>query len=95
MLGDVQRHALFAFIDVSSLQRPAPAACRKNDVENIQEALSCMEMAFPVSIQVIILHLFQHLPTFIERFGDVHSISMFPSKRYPEACVMETYKVRF
>lgn len=74
----------------------------------MQEALSRMEIAFPISIQYIILHLFQHLPTFIERFRDVHSICMFPTeryqhflvsrvkhKKYPEAYVIETYKVYF
>lgn len=107
MLQDDQRNALFRFVDaVASLLMPVPNGDREENLTAMQEALCYLEMAFPVSLQVVMLHLFQHLPECIQRFGDVHSIAMFAceryqhflvsrihNKRYPEACVLETYKV--
>lgn len=108
LLGEKQRHTLFELCDVIS--------CLNSEIVDIQmldsieyrlhNALSLVERDFPVSLNVISLHLLHHLPMYIHRFGPVHGYWMYPmerlnswisrrilNRRFPESTVMASYRL--
>ena len=42
---------------------------------------SSLERDFPISMQVVMLHLLHHFPFYIRRFGPVYGYWMFPVER--------------
>ena len=74
--------------------------------KKVHRVLALVERDFPVSMQVIVFHLLHHLPMFLKRFGPVYTFWMYPyerfnswiirrvlNRRYPEATVVETYRL--
>ena len=74
--------------------------------KQVHTVLALVERDFPVSMQVIVFHLFHHLPMFLKRFGPVYMFWIFPyerfnswiirrvmNRRYPEATVIETFRL--
>ena len=73
---------------------------------DVHKSLALLERDFPVSLHVSVFHLLHHLPMYIEQFGPVYSFWMYPferfnswmirrtlNRRYPEATVLETYRL--
>ncbi|KAL9977730.1 hypothetical protein ACROYT_G015168 [Oculina patagonica] len=95
MLKDEQHGAVFRFVDtVAALQMPVQCSARRGQLRNIQQELSHLEIAFPVSLQVVLLHLIQHLPASLESVGDIHSIAMFAIERYQHFFVSHIHNKR-
>ena len=72
----------------------------------LHNALSLLERDFPVSLNVITIHLLRHLPMYVRRFGPVHGYWMYPmerlnswilrrvlNRRFPESTVMASYRL--
>ena len=108
MLGSNQRRSLYKLYDVlTDLCSEDIDSRRMDELEsNVHEALVCIERDFPLSLQVIVFHLLHHLPMFVRRFGPVYGFWMYPferfnswiarrvtNRRYPEATVVETYRL--
>lgn len=106
MLGKKQRQTLFLlFNTLSKLCAEEVSVDGIDSLEKVvHETLACIERDFPLSVNVISLHLVHHLPLFIRRFGPLYSFWMFPFERlnswlhrrilnrqYPESCIIETY----
>ena len=108
LLGDFQRKTLYELSDVVSKlvdEEINPVHLDKLEYR-VHRVLSLLERDFPVSIQVVMLHLLHHLPFYIRRFGPVYGYWMFPverfnswiarralNRRYPESTVLETYRL--
>lgn len=73
---------------------------------DVHYSLSLLERDFPVSLHVSVFHLLHHLPFYLGRFGPPHVFWMFPferfnswvirrvqNRRFPEATVVETYRL--
>ena len=108
MLGYRQRHTLFQLFDViSGLCDEVIDSKHIDDLElRVHRVLALIERDFPLSLQVIVFHLLHHLPMLLRRFGPVYGFWMYPyerfnswitrrvtNRRYPEATVMETYRL--
>ena len=108
MLCRSQRSTLFELLDViTDLCAEEIVSSRIGDLEaRVHKALVLIERDFPLSMQVIVFHLLHHLPMFLRRFGPVYGFWMYPyecfnswiaqrvkSRRYPEATVVETYRL--
>jgi len=108
LLANKQQHTLFVLLDTLTRLCAEEISCEEvQDLESeVHEVLSMVERDFPLSLQVIVVHLLHHLPYFIKRFGPVYSFWMYPferfnswicrrimSRRYPEACVVDTYRL--
>ena len=108
LLGKAQQQTLFQLYDI--LARLCAEEVRLSKIlaleREVHEVLASMERDFPLSLQVIVVHLLHHLPAFISRFGQFHSFSMYPferfnswitkrvlNRRYPESAVVETYRL--
>lgn len=74
-----------------------------NIEQQVHRVLALLERDFPVSMQVIVFHLLHHLPMFLKRFGPLYAfwyerfnswiIRRVLNRRYPEATVVETYRL--
>ena len=108
MLGTLQRKTLIELCDVvSELVSEEIDASQLDTLEyRTNRVLSLVERDFPVSLNVIVFHLLHHLPMFLRRFGPTYTFHMFPferfnswitrrvhNRRYPEATVLETYRL--
>ena len=108
LLGTFQRKTLFELCDVLSLLLSEEIDYSEFDVveRRVHRVLSLLERDFPVSLHVIVFHLLHHLPMFIRRFGPAYGFWMYPferfnswigrrvqNRRYPEATVIETYRL--
>ena len=108
LLGKRQRESLFFFLDVLAALCAEIVDLSVIDVleYNVHKSLSLLERDFPVSLHVSVFHLLHHLPMYIRRFGPVYSHWMYPyerfnswiirrvlNRRYPEATVIETYRL--
>ena len=108
LLGSFQRKALFEMCDVVSLSLAEDVDVSSLDMleYRLHRVLCLLERDFPVTIQVIMLHLLHHLPMYIRRFGPVYEFWMFPverfnswiarralNRRFPESTVLETYRL--
>ena len=108
MLGSTQRQSLFNFLDVLSLlcAEEVDMQAHENLNSTVHKALVLIERDFPLSLQVIVVHLLHHLPKYISRFGPVYNFWMYPyerfnswvtrrvmSRRFPESTVIETYRL--
>ena len=108
LLGNHQRHTLFFLCKVlSQLCAEEVDLSRMNAIEDdTHRALSLIERDFPVFLNVIVFHLLHHLPYYIRRFGPLYSFWMYAyerfnswvirrvqNRRYPEATVIETYRL--
>lgn len=103
MLGTNQRKTLFKLFDVIQQVCSDDIDSQFMDVleKQVHLVLALLERDFPMSLQVIVFHLFHHLPYFLKRFGPVHSFWMFNfnswlirrclNRRHPESTVIETY----
>ena len=107
LLGEKQRHTLFELCDVISCLNSETVDIQMLDsVEyRLHNALSLVERDFPVSLNVISLHL-HHLPMYIRRFGPVHGYWMYPmerlnswisrrvlNRRFPKSTIMASYRL--
>lgn len=108
MLGKRQRSTLFKLFDAIKFICAEVVLVNSLDglEDQVHKVLALMERDFPVSMQVMVFHLFHHLPMFIKRFGPVYSFWMYSyerfnswltrrilNRRYPEATVIETYRL--
>ena len=108
LLGKKQRLTLFFFLDTLALLLAETVDMSSIDSleYDVHKALSLLERDFPVSLHVIVFHLLHHLPMFLRRFGPVYSHWMYiyerfnswiirrvHNRRYPEATVLETYRL--
>ena len=108
MLAHNQRHTLFELFDeITALCTEEIDSMHITDLESrVHKALVLIERDFPLSMQFIVFHLLHHLPMFLRRFGPVYGFWMFPyerfnswftrrvtNRRYPEATVVETYRL--
>ena len=108
LLGPFQRKTIFELCDVLSLLLSEEVCISELDAleDRVHRVLSLLERDFPVSLHVIVFHLLHHLPMFIRRFGPAYSFWMYPferfnswivrrihNRRYPEATVVETYRL--
>lgn len=108
LLGEQQRKTLFELCDVvASLLDYGVTNDSIDSLEyRVHRVLSLLERDFPISLHVIVFHLLHHLPMFIRRFGAAHSFWMYPmerfnswiaarikNRRYPEATVLESYRL--
>lgn len=107
-LGSFQRRTLFELCDVIALVVSESIDLDKFEglEYRVHRVLALLERDFPVTIHVIMLNLFHHLPKFIHRFGPVHGFWMYPmerlnswigqrvtNRRFPEATVLESYRL--
>lgn len=108
LLGREQRKTLTELCNVIHLLCAETVSLRDLDsIEyQVHRVLSLLERDFPVTIQVISVHLLHHLPMFVKRFGPLYGFWMYPmerfnswigrrvlNRRYPEATVMATYRI--
>ena len=108
MLNSKQRLSLFTLFDLLTdlCGEDMDSRCIDELEKRVHHALVLIERDFPVSLQVIVFHLLHHLPMFVRHFGPVYSFWMYPyerfnswvsrrvtSRRYPEAVVVETYRL--
>ena len=108
VLGDEQRCTLFELCDVISALTSETIDTKVLDSIDyrLHRALSLIERDFPVSVNVVSLHLLHHLPSFVRRLGPVHGYWMYPmerlnswisrrvlNRRFPESTVMATYRL--
>lgn len=108
MLGKNQRRTLYKLFDVIALICAEDIDITSIDdlEQQVHRVLALLERDFPVSLQVIVFHLLHHLPMFLKRFGPAYTFWMYPyerfnswitrrvlSRRYPEATVVETYRL--
>ena len=75
LLGSRQRSTLFKLLHIfrqvcAECVVLSSIDCLENENNSV---LAFVERDFPVSLQVIVFHLLHHLPTYIRRFGPVHS----------------------
>ena len=105
LLGDLQRRTLFELCDVVVLL--SSDAVNIQNLDSIEHrVLSLLERDFPVSPHIMVFHLRHHLPMFVRRFGTICGYWMYPmerfnswisrwvhNQRFPEATVLETYRV--
>ena len=104
-LGEKQWHTLFKLCDVISSLNSETVDMQMIDSEyRLHNVLSLLERDFPVSLNVITIHL-HHLPMYVRRFGPVHGYWMYPMKclnswisrvlnmRFPESVVMASYRL--
>ena len=70
MLGPRQRNSLFKLFDVITELCAEEIDCtRVDELElKVHETLVCIERDFPLALQVIVFHLFHHLPMYVRRF---------------------------
>ena len=107
-LGQQQRRTLFFFCDVlAQLCADSVNMSLLEQLEyDVHHSLSLIERDFPVSLNVIVFHLLHHLPFYLRRFGPARVFWMYPyermnswvirrvhNRRYPEATVVETYRI--
>ena len=105
LLGQEQRRVIFRLFDcLRSLVAPAHSEEDLDSLESfIATTLAEPELHFPVSMQVMMIHLLHHSVSSLRKYGIVYSTWMFGServmaiaskratnKRYPEATIMET-----
>ena len=108
LLGKRQRQMLFFVLDVlAQLCAESVRATELNTLEqDVHRALALLERDFPVSLHVVVFHLLHHLPFYLQRFGPIYGYWMYPferfnswvirrvnNRRYPEATVVETYRL--
>ena len=108
LLGRQQRQSLFFFCNVLAQICAETVQLHQIDLleEDMHRALSYLERDFPVSLHVCVFHLLHHVPFYIRRFGPPHGYWMYPferfnswvikrvhNRRYPEATVVETYRL--
>lgn len=108
LLGKDQRTTLIELCNVVQLLCAEEVIPTHTDAleYRVHRVLSCIERDFPVTIHTVSLHLLYHLPMYIRRFGPLYSFWMYPmerfnswiahrvlNRRYPEATVMETYRI--
>jgi len=108
LLPECQETTLFRFLDaLGMLLREEQSVSNLDSLElELCEAMALMERDFPCVIQDISFHLLHHIVEGIQVTGPVQGMWMFPferfnswiarrvtSRRYPEATVMETYRV--
>ena len=107
LLGSFQRRTIFELCDVVSLLLSEDCVSNLDALEvRVHRVLSLLERDFPVSLHVIVFHLLHHLPMFICRFGPAYTFWMYPferfnswiirrihNRRFPEATVIETYRL--
>ena len=108
LLGKRQRETLFCLCDVLSrvCVEVVDITLLNRLEDDVHRALVLLERDFPVSLHVIVFHLLHHLPFYIRRFGPIYSFWMYPyerfnswlirrikNRRYPEATVIETYRL--
>lgn len=108
LLGDLQRRTLLELCDVVVLLSSDEVNIQNMDsIEyRVHRVLSLLERDFPVSLHVMVFHLLHHLPMFVRRFGPIRNYWMYPmerfnswisrrvlNRRFPEATVLETYRV--
>ena len=108
LLGEKQRHTLFELCDlISCLNSETVDMQMLDSIEyRLHNALSLVERDFPVSLNVISLHLLHHLPMYIRRFEPVHGYWMYPmerlnswisqrvlNRRFPESTIMASYRL--
>ena len=108
MLGRSQRKTLYLLFD--TIRDVCANSINTESIDELEQqvhrVLALVERDFPVSMQVIVFHLFHHIPMFLKRFGPVHSFWMYNferfnswitrrvlNRRYPEATVTETYRI--
>ena len=74
LLGEKQRTTLFELCDaISLLTKEVISSTELDSIEyKVHRALALIERDFPVSLNVISLHLLHHLPMYIRRFGPVY-----------------------
>ncbi|XP_068671493.1 uncharacterized protein [Montipora foliosa] len=108
LLGQNQRISLFHLLDVlrticsdNQFLQDLPALEKE-----VNEVCARLERDFPISVQTISLHILRHSVKGIQLYGPVHSCWMYcyerfnswvcqrvKNRRFPEATVMETYKL--
>ena len=106
MLGIKQQATLFALCDVLTRLYSYDVIMTDELEMDVHHALALVECDFPVSLNTIVFHLLHHLPFFIRRFGPLYNYWMYPferfnswisrriqNRRYPEATVIETYRL--
>ena len=108
LLGKNQETTLMELCDIVAILCSEEVAIRNMDAVEyrVHRVLSLMERDFPAAIHVISLHLLHHLPMYMRRFGPLHSFWMYPmerfnnwiknrvhNRRFPEATVMESYRL--
>ena len=108
ILSSKQRLTLFTLFDVirDLCSEDIDIRCIDELEKRVHHALVLLERNFPLSLQVIVFHLLHHLPIFLRHFGPVYGFWMYPyerfnswisrrvtSRRYPEATVVETYRL--
>ena len=108
LLGKTQQQTLFQFFDILTrlyAKELHPSMVCSLETE-VHKGLVLIERDFPLSLQVIVFHLLNHLPTFITWFGPVYSFWMYQferfnswicrrilNRRFPESAVVETYRL--
>ena len=108
LLGSKQRKTVTELCEVLSQLVAEEVDMSHLDVLEYRthRVLALLERDFPVSMNVIVFHLLHHLPMFLKRFGPAYSFWMYPlerfnswigrrvhNRRYPEATVIETYRL--
>ena len=107
-IASKQQHTMFNLFDIiRELCAECVDSSRLEELKSsVQEALALVERAFPMSLQVIVFHLLQHLPFFVGCYGPIYGFWMYPyerfnswiarrvtSRRHPESTVVETYRL--
>ena len=108
LLGKTQRMTLFVLCDIlaSVCQEELTTSFIDTLESGLHQSLARIERDFPTSINVIVFHLLHHLPLFLRRFGPVYGFWMYSferfnswisrrslNRRFPEATVIETYRL--
>lgn len=108
MLGQKQRKTLYQLFDILTQICAEDIDINSIDglEQQVHRTLALLERDLPVSMQVIVFHLLHHLPMFLKQFGPVYTFWMYPyerfnswitrrvlNRRYPEATVVETYRL--
>ena len=108
LLGPRQQSTLYLFCDVITrlCSHDVETKSIEKLEADTHHALALLERDFPVSLNVIVFHLLHHLPFYIQKFGPVAGYWMYPFerfnswiartvkiRRYPEATVIETYRI--
>lgn len=108
LLGKRRRETLFFLFDVLArvCAKVIDSASLESLEYDIHKSLSLLEHDFPVSLHVSVFHLLHHVPVYLRRFGPVYSHWMYSferfnswiirrvhNRRYPEATVIETYRL--
>lgn len=108
LLGSFQCKTLMELCNVLSMlvAEEIDMSCIDNLEYRTHRVLALLERDFPVSLNVIVFHLLHHLPVYLRRFGPAYTFWMYPlerfnswigrrvhNRRYPEATVIETYRL--